>query len=772
MNMLLNILLVEDNPGDVDLIREMLTKTGMVTFSVESVARLSTALIRLEDGDIDLVLLDLGLPDSKGIDTLITLRKNKPEAPIIVLTGLADEETGIRAVKEGAQDYLIKGQVNTNLLTRSIQYAIERKAADRKIHESDERFRIVLNNAPITIFAIDKNGVFRLSEGKGLEQVGLKPGENVGVSALDLFAKLPVTQHNGEIVTGSEVIRRVMAGETMTGITKLKSTYFDNQFTPYHDAQGQVIGMIGVATIITERVLAEAELKKSERFVQNILSSVDEAFVVVDREYGILTANRAYCEQAGKPLEDIVGKPCYEISHHAARPCHELDQECACKRTFETGESAVSVHTHTDEKGKQRFVEVKTFAMKDKIGELTSIIEVINDITEKRALEGQLRHAQKMEGIGTLAGGIAHDFNNILSAIIGYGHITLMKMQKDDPLRMNIEHMLESADRAASLTQSLLTFSRKQITDRKAVDLNNIIKKVEKFLVRIIGEDVAVHMTLGDKELSIFADAGQLEQVFMNLATNARDAMPHGGSFLIETSRVALDRGFVSAHGYGKPGTYAMTSVTDTGTGMNEETRKKIFEPFFTTKEVGKGTGLGLAMVYGILKQNDGFINVYSEPDKGTTFRIYFPLNKAATAEERKEIEVPYPKGGSETILLAEDDANLRSLSVVVLEQMGYTVIMASNGEEAVEKFKANKDRIQLLLFDIMMPKKSGREAYEEIRKVTPAVPALFVSGYSLDMLREKDLIEEGSVMISKPMSPQALLIKVREVLDRKNERT
>ena len=342
-----------------------------------------------------------------------------------------------------------------------------------------------------------------------------------------------------------------------------------------------------------------------------------------------------------------------------------------------------------------------------------------------------------------------------------------MKMPKNDPLRMNIEHILASADRAASLTRSLLTFSRKQILDRKPVDLNRILKKVEKFLIRVIGEDIAVHLTLAESALIILADAGQLEQVFMNLATNARDAMPNGGSFMIETTSMKMVSGFVATHGYGKPGTYAVISVTDTGVGMKEETRKKIFEPFFTTKEVGKGTGLGLAMVYGILKQNEGFINVYSEPGKGTTFQIYFRLIKTAAVEGQKAVEALYPKGGTETILLAEDDVNLRELSVVVLEQMGYTVITASDGQDAVAKFMENKDRIQLLLFDMMMPKMNGRAAYEEIRKVMPTVPVLFASGYSPDMLREKDLIETGSAMIMKPMSPQALLKKVREMLDR-----
>ncbi len=652
-------------------------------------------------------------------------------------------------------------RINGELL-RSIE---GRQRSEESLRESEEKFRSIFENAIDGIMIADAETKRHIEANKSMcIMLGYTRDEIVGLRVDDIHPKedLPAIrelfekQLRGEILLASEAPMLRKDGSVFyADINATSVTLGGKQY------------LVGIFRDITERKRAEETLRKSEKFIEDILASVDQAFVVIDSDYRILSANRAYCEQAGESLGHIIGKHCYEISHHATQPCHEPGHVCACKSTFETGEPGLAVHTHTDDKGKQRQVEVRTYAMKSPSGEVQSVIEVINDITEKRALESQLRHAQKMESIGTLAGGIAHDFNNILSAIIGYGHITLMKMPKDDPLRLNIEHMLESADRAASLTQSLLTFSRKQIIDRKPVDLHSILKKVEKFLIRIIGEDVAVRLALAGGELTVMADAGQLEQVMMNLATNARDAMPHGGSFMIETSIMKMDSGFVSAHGYGKPGTYAMISATDTGVGMNEETRKNIFEPFFTTKEVGKGTGLGLAMVYGILKQNEGFINVYSEPGKGTTFRIYLPLIKASAVERRKTLEVEYQKGGTGTILLAEDDVNMRNLNVVVLEQMGYTVIQANDGAEAVTKFMENKDRIQLLLFDIMMPKKSGREAYEEIRKVMPAVPVLFVSGYSLDMLREKDLIETGSAMIIKPMSPQALLKKVREMLDR-----
>jgi len=534
---------------------------------------------------------------------------------------------------------------------------------------------------------------------------------------------------------------------------------------PVRGPAGNVIAVEGIAKDITERKRADRSLAEKEARLRILVETIPDMIWLKDVDGRYLSCNKMFEQYFGAKESDIVGKTDYDfIVKELANFIRANDNKAmaAGKPT-----STMDWITFASDGHRVLLNTIKT-PMFDAEGKLLGVLCIGRDITEYQKLEEQLRHAQKMESIGTLAGGIAHDFNNILSAIIGYGHVTLMKMPKDDPLRMNIEHILESADRAAALTQSLLAFSRKQIIDRKPVDLNKILNKVEKFLVRVIGEDVEVHMALEKTTLTLFADAGQLEQVFMNLATNARDAMPNGGSFTIESAITELDNSFVAAHGYGKTGTYALISATDSGAGMTEETRIKIFEPFFTTKEVGKGTGLGLAMVYGIIKQHEGFINVYSEPGKGTTFRIYLPLIETETMEEQPIIAAELAKGGTETILLAEDDPAVRKLTLLVLEQMGYTVIIANDGEEAVTKFMENKDRIQLLLFDIIMPKMNGREAYEEIKKTKPDIPVLFASGYSPDMLRVKELVDDDAALVYKPISPQNLLKKVREVLDRK----
>jgi CheY-like chemotaxis protein len=372
-----------------------------------------------------------------------------------------------------------------------------------------------------------------------------------------------------------------------------------------------------------------------------------------------------------------------------------------------------------------------------------------------------------MEAIGQLAGGVAHDFNNILTAIIGYGNLIRMKLPPQDTLRPYVEQILASSERAAQLTHSLLAFSRKHAVDLKLVSLNGIIQRVEKLLVRLIGEDISLKSSLVPGEITVMADSVQLEHVLMNLATNARDAMTDGGHVSIETSIYEMNEEFIKAHAYGEPGRYALVRFSDTGTGMDEALRKKIFDPFFTTKEAGKGTGLGLAMVYGIIKQHKGYITVTSQPGRGTTFNIYLPLIALSVPETKQAPVIVVPRGG-ETVLLAEDDNQVRSLTRTVLEDFGYQVIEAEDGDEAVRKFREHGDKVDLLVLDIVMPKKNGKEAYLAISDLRPGIKAIFTSGYTADIIQSKGILDTGMEFILKPISPTLFLQKVREVLDRK----
>ncbi|MCK5231062.1 MAG: response regulator, partial [Desulfobulbaceae bacterium] len=376
------------------------------------------------------------------------------------------------------------------------------------------------------------------------------------------------------------------------------------------------------------------------------------------------------------------------------------------------------------------------------------------------------RQAQKMEAVGRLAGGIAHDFNNILTITIGYCDILKMDMGEDNPSRADVDQILGASHKAARLTQSLLAFSRQQIIHPEPVRLHEIIQGIKKLLMRLIGEDIEIKTDLCDKNLTIMADSGHIEQVLMNLGANARDAMPDGGTLTITIDRVELDNGFMKMHGYKEAsGLYGLITVSDTGEGMDEETRKKIFEPFFTTKELGRGTGLGLSIIYGIVRQHNGFIDVYSEPGKGTTFKIYLPVIRSAVKKVEQET-LPTPKGGTETLLVAEDEESLRELMRIILERSGYKVIEAADGEEAVMKFKQNKETIKLLILDVIMPKKDGKTAYEEIKRIKPDIKTIFASGYGTDIIDKKEIIKTGIEFIQKPIDSTEFIRKVREVLD------
>ncbi|MBI5453405.1 MAG: GAF domain-containing protein, partial [Deltaproteobacteria bacterium] len=389
---------------------------------------------------------------------------------------------------------------------------------------------------------------------------------------------------------------------------------------------------------------------------------------------------------------------------------------------------------------------------------------IVEDITERKKLEEQFRQAQKMEAVGQLAGGIAHDFNNILTALIGYGNLLIMKKGNDDLVRGYADHMLTLSEKAASLTQGLLAFSRKQVMNPQPTDMNELVGRIEKILKRLIGEDIELVVSLTAEPLVVRADPPQIEHVLMNLATNARDAMPGGGRITIAMDSAELGREFVDSHGAGAPGGYAVIAFSDTGAGMSEDVVKRIFEPFFTTKEVGKGTGLGLSMVYGIVKQHNGLIDISSKPGAGTTFRLYFPL--ADEAFQRVEPQKFLVRGGTETVLLAEDEEDVRNITKTMLQEFGYRVITAVDGEDAIARFMENKDSIALLILDIVMPKKAGNEVFEMIRSVRPDIKVIFTSGYSSDIVRSKGLAGARD-FISKPVSPSEFLKRVREVIER-----
>ena len=400
------------------------------------------------------------------------------------------------------------------------------------------------------------------------------------------------------------------------------------------------------------------------------------------------------------------------------------------------------------------------------------------DITEQKfaeaalaASEEQLRQSQKLEAIGILAGGLAHDFNNMLTAINGYSELILRRVATDDPLRKPVEEIKKAGERSAELTRQLLAFSRRQLLQPTTLDLNSVVTDTSSMLKRLLGEDITITTRLAPDLWKIMADQGQLTQVVMNLMINSRDAMPNGGSITIETANVELDKEHAREHPSSTPGPYAMLRITDTGIGMDDETRQRVFEPFFTTKPVGRGTGLGLSTVYGIVKQSGGNIWVTSEPNKGAAFTIYLPqaaceTNEGASNSERRHLHV-----GSEKVLLVEDEASVRDLAREILESCGYEVFEASNGAEAFDRFEKECTEIDLLITDIVMPGMGGRELSEKVVSRCPSIKVLFTSGYTDDAIMRHGIVDQGKNFLQKPFTFDALARKVRAVLDDQNGR-
>ncbi len=477
---------------------------------------------------------------------------------------------------------------------------------------------------------------------------------------------------------------------------------------------------------------------------------------------GISLSNRAAAGFVGLGVEEILGRDDRALfPPETAAKIMAIDREILAAGQVDTREELL-----TTRRGGQLTFLVTKGPVLDENGRISGIFGISRDITGQRRLEEQIRQAQKMESIGTLAGGIAHDFNNILSSILGYGELALEEMEPDSPAWENVNTILEAGRRASHLTRDLLLFSRKQVSQKQQIEVNAVIARIEKFIRRIIGEDIRCDTVLAGEPLQIFADGHQIEQVLMNFATNARDAMPQGGCLSITTERTVIDQAFIERNAFGSAGSYALVTVADTGRGMDRETAEKIFEPFFTTKEMGKGTGLGLAVVYGIVMNHQGFINVTSEPGKGCRFRIYLPVSEVEKPAAAGPVEPEKPAGGSETILVAEDEVAVRRLITTILRRSGYTVIEAVNGEEAVQQFSVHQDEIDMLLFDLVMPIMDGKQACDAIRAIKSDVRGIFVSGYAPENIRRPEYLDLPMEILFKPFSPKELLRTIRRILD------
>lgn len=512
---------------------------------------------------------------------------------------------------------------------------------------------------------------------------------------------------------------------------------------------------------VTERKEVEAAIANEREKLQILSDNAPFGMVLISKGGHFTYINRKFTELFGYDLSDIPdGRAWFRKAYPDAEYRHTaISTWREDWGNAKPGASTLRVFSTTCTDGTQKVVQFATSLLVP--GDYLMTCE---DITEMRKLESQLRQGQKMEAIGTLTGGIAHDFNNILTAITGYAVLMQRKMDKPDPLSPYVDQILVASQKATGLIQSLLAFSRQQPVTLTALDIDNTIKAMEKLLGRLLTEDIELHTSLSDDNKIVVADKSQMDQILFNLVTNARDAMPKGGILTIKTTIALIDNTFIKVNGFGEKGKYVQINVSDTGTGMDKKTRERIFDPFFTTKEVGKGTGLGLATVYGIVKQHSGYITVKSKPNQGTTFSIYFPAAKVKVNEEQDTVTPIIT--GNETILIAEDDNEVRNLVREALQTYGYTTIEAIDGEDAIDKFKQNRP-INLIVLDMMMPKKNGYKVYEEIHRIDPHIKVIFISGYTRDIVLDKGIEQREFDFIAKPLLFDELLNKIREMLDR-----
>lgn len=707
-NSILKLLAIDDN-------RDNLTSLKAVVVDILPHATVLTALngpegIALANAeDPDVILLDIVMPEMDGFEVCRRLKGDEKlwHIPVVFLTALkTDRMSRIMALEAGAEGFLAKPLDETEL-TAQIRAMAKIKEANVLKRQEQERLAALVGE--------------RTSE---LEQ---------------------------------ELVRRRGMEDALREANKRLQL-----------SQNATLNLLGeLKEEIEARKKGEVALRESESRMRSIFRVAPTGIgVVCDRV--LVDVNSRVCEMTGYAREELIGKSSallYSTAEEFTQAGSEKYQQISEKGTG-------SVETIWKKKDGAVINIILSSTPIDPNDHAKGIIFTALDITERERaeaerekLQAQLIQSQKMEVVGQLAGGVAHDFNNILTAIIGFGHLLMMKSAEDDPRRHYAEEIIASCEKAASITRRLLAFCRQDISEKNRLDLNTLIATSKKMLSRLIGEDLEFRFKPCAEDLPVVADPVQIEQVLMNLATNARDAMPGGGTFSIATSLLRMDDVFVAMHGFGRPGNYAVITVSDTGTGMNPDTRQRIFEPFFTTKEVGRGTGLGLSVVYGILQRHDGYVKVYSDMGTGTTFQVYLPL---ARCWEKSLEAAPYRKseGGLETILVAEDNRELLDVIQLTLNAWGYTVIATQNGEEAIAKFYESPNCIDLLLLDIIMPKKSGIDVLDATRSLRPDIKVLFMSGYPADFIKDRGLMKSQYAYVSKPVSPNALLRSIREVLD------
>ena len=666
-------------------------------------------------------------------------------------------------------------RVNQCLEARDASRTSELENANRALlhevnerHSAQERFQLTVESAPNAMVMVDQTGRILLVNRQTEMLFGYGRDELLGQRVETLVPDRFRGGHPEKIAGffANPAARTMGVGRDLFGQHRDGSEFpVEIGLNPIQTGDGLVV--LSAIVDITERKRAEELQRQSDLRFRGIFDHTFGFIGLLNADGTILEVNKPALDYGGLTLADVAGRHLWET------PWFDSPEARAAVRQGVTraaaGEFMRSELTLHDEKLGQRSFDFTVKPVFNKAGVVELLISEGRDMTDQKNLEVQFRQAQKMEAVGSLAGGIAHEFNNLLQAIRGYTQFAIEGLSPGEPRYQDLELVLKSADRATVLTRQLLSFGRRQVLQRTHVDPNQVIADLMKLLRPLIGENIELVAQLSPEAVAVYADAGQLQQVLLNLCINARDAMPAGGRLVIRSQSLCISEGFCSSHPHARPGQHVLLSVADTGCGMTPQVKTRIFEPFFTTKKPGEGTGLGLAMVYGMVEQHGGIVDVYSEPNLGTTFKVYLPISARADAEAEHG-DAEHPLGGKETILIAEDDAMVRDLTVRILRRAGYSVLVAADGAEAVELFETNADTISLALLDAVMPKLTGHQAYDRIKLKNPKFPVVFCSGHDPETTQVKLLVDQGVRMVQKPFDPDLLLRIVREVLDSQHQ--
>jgi PAS domain S-box-containing protein len=765
------VLMVEDSDADALLLEEQLRREGF-DLRLERV-QTGPALREALDRGWDVVLADYSMPGFGALPALAVVKERAPDLPFIVVSGSVGDAALVAAMRAGASDYVLKG--NLSRLAAAIRRELAdaeqnraRRSEERARREAEERFRFVVERTGEVLYRLRFDTMTYDYISPGIARLtGYAPEE---INELGFFSRVVAMARpaSGPLPHArvQPPLEDAPAGEFWADYQVLTRSgelrWLANHSFPWHDEEGRLLGSVGVLSDITERKRAEEALRQSaERFrlVAMVTNDVLWDWDVAKERVSWTEGLRAWGYDPAEASEDD------QWWHERVHPEDLAAAESDLDEAIAAGQSWTAEYRFRRADGTFAHVYDRGYVIRDEAGRAVRMTGAMMDISERRRLELQLVQAQKMEAVGRLAGGVAHDFNNIVTAIRGYGELALRRLEPESPLRHYLEEIIRAGDRAASVTQQLLAFSRTQLLQPRVLDLRTVVRDVEGLLRRLLGEDVEL-TTLAPASLGrVRADPVQVEQVLMNLAINARDAMPQGGRLVIETTDVEMDRTSVREGVTVEAGRYVMLAVSDTGHGMDKATQARVFEPFFTTKEVGKGTGLGLSTVYGIVQQSGGYVWLYSEVGRGTTFKICLPRVEAAAEPATAAPPAPSLPRGAGTLLIVEDEDGVRELLQELLESAGYHVLAAERPSVALQVAESHAGHIDLLISDVILPEMTGPDLARELAARRPAMKVLFLSGYTPGIIADKGYAAVEEQFLQKPFTADALEAKVREIL-------